>query len=203
MLEISPMRGHTPITWHAFMLGLASTLVVPALTAQRLQPFDSLELSFQVAVNINRQELHDYWRSYPGVSIGATTPFYYGLVQVGIQAHPFTSIDADLYDFSSVFIYLGWGIKLSLLSRISWLNMLRVGNNAMIFLDPHRENNMESELGTGMVSSLSYRFSRSWAICLAGIYNTLYTYKRINLGYLSLGMNYSFSNPEWLREFLE
>jgi len=185
------------------LIALSPLLLGGYLPAQSAKPFDTLEIGLHCAVNTNRNRFHDYWKPRQGVAASLATPFYYGQVRAGIQMYPFYGRDAGISNFTSAFIYLGWGLEWTLPHKFDWFNGFSIGNNLMIFADAERESKYESELSASINSSLSYTIHDRWAICLAGHYQIIFTYKRIKLLFLSMGLSHSVSTPKWLREFLE
>jgi hypothetical protein len=203
ILEISPMRGNTALTPSALILVLASFLLGRNLTAQPPQPFSQLDVGFRYSLNTNHEALHRYWNSHPSFEAVAVTPFYFGLAQAGIQVHPFSAIQTTAFDFTSFFIYLGWGAGLPVTQHIEWRNTFNLGNYVMLFTNPESENNDESELCIGFASQIKYRFRPRWSLGLSGSHNLVFTRKRIHLTYVSAGLNYRLETPAWLRTLLE
>jgi hypothetical protein len=187
----------------ARILIMASILLGQHLAAQSSRPFGRMDVGLQCAVNTNRETLHRYWQAHPSFEIVVVTPFYWGLAQAGIQVHPFSALQTTAFDFTSFFIYLGWGVGLSPAPRIEWRNTLNLGDYVMLFTNPESLNNDESEMGVGFASHIKYRFSPRWSVSLSGSYNLIFTRKRIHLAYVSAGMNYLLETPDWLRNFLE
>jgi hypothetical protein len=202
--EISPMREFVATTLTHLVLGLALCMPGAPLPAQPAQlPFRSLDIGLQLAANTNREEIHNYWKSYPAFGGVVETPFYVGLARAGIQVHPFSAISSGAFDYTDTFIYLGLGFPLVQTRNICWLNAINLGVHFMLFTNPVSENNDETEMGIGFTSQLKYSFKPRWSVGLAYSYNRIFTWKRIDLAYFSGGLNYRIATPEWLRSFLE
>jgi hypothetical protein len=202
--EISPMRDFAAITMTQLIMGFVLFVPGESLSAQPAQlPFRSLDIGLQLAANTNREEIHDYWKSYPAFGGVVETPFYFGLARAGIQVHPFSAISSRAYDYTDTFIYLGWGFPLLRTQYIYWLNAINLGAHFMLFTNPESANNDETEMGIGFTSQLKYGFKPRWSASLSYSYNRIFTWKRINLAYFSGGLNYRMATPEWLRRILE
>jgi hypothetical protein len=202
--EISPMHRFDTTTMTHLVLGLALLMPVTALPAQPTQlPFRSLDIGLQLAANTNREELHNYWKSYPALGGMVETPFYAGIARAGVQIHPFAAKSADAFDFTDTFIYIGWGLPFVQTTRVAWVNTLALGAHIMLFTNPESENNKETEMGVGFATQIKYRFRSPWSISLACSYNRMFTWKRINLAYISCSLSYLVDTPEWLRGILE
>ena len=193
LISISP-----PLTVITVLL-----LMVDSPQAQSREAFDSLEIGVQYVVNTNRNVFHDFWAPGRGIDAFIETPFYYGAVQAGLHAFPFYGQETSISDFQTVFVYLKWGLRWSLLNKLDWFNHISIGSNIMIFEKELGYNRYENELGMGLDSGVSYSICKNTAINLSGSYNIIFTHKRIKLAFLSAGMSYSLSTPGWLKAFLE
>lgn len=185
------------------LLLLPLLIFLGGLYAQTAKPFETLDIGLQYVANTNRNEFHDYWEPRQGVAGLLVTPFYYGYAQAGVQILPYSGKGGGLPDFTNAFIYLGWGVKWSLASKLDWFNSLNIGNNLMVFAKAERQAITESELGIGFNSCLSYHVNKRWAVCISGFSEIIFTHKRIKLTFISAGLSYSVSTPRFLREFLE
>lgn len=198
------MRKSGAIMLIRIALGLTLLPLEASLPAPPVKtPFHSLDIGLQIATNTNREELHDYWKSYPAFGGLVETPFHIGIARAGILIHPFSAASAKAYDYTDSFVYLGLGIPFIQARHVSWQNAVNLGIHFMLFTNPESQNNDESEMGVGFVSQLKYRFSSHWSITLAYNYNRIYTWKRINLAYFSGSLSYKITTPGWLRNFLE
>ena len=178
-------------------------LMVDSPHAQSMEAFDSLEIGVHYVVNTNRNVFHDFWAPGRGIDAFIATPFHYGSVQAGFQVFPFYGREMVFSDFQTVFVYLKWGMRWSLLNKLDWFNHIGVGSNIMIFEKGWGYNRYENELGMGFDSGVSYPVYKNIAINFSGSYNIIFTRKRIKLAFLSAGMSYSLSTPGWLKAFLE
>ncbi len=178
-------------------------LMVDSPHAQSMEAFDSLEIGVQYVVNTNRNVFHDFWAPGRGIDAFIETPFYYGAVQAGLHAFPFYGQETSISDFQTVFVYLKWGLRWSLLNKLDWFNHISIGSSIMIFDKAQGYSRYENELGMGLDSGVSYPVYKNIAINFSGSYNVIFTHKQIKLAFLSAGMSYSLSTPGWLKAFLE
>jgi len=197
----SGMRIRTLTVIH--VVAVFILVLVSPLHAQNKNPFDSLDIGFQYVLNTNRNTFHEFWNPGKGYEGCLSTPFYFGDVHVGIQLFSYSSRTRALPGFESIFIYSGWGKSWMLPSRLTWFNGISVGSNIFIFENIEGYGKHESELSTGIVSRLHYPVSNRCNLTLAASYRTIFTYKPINLAFLSLGTTYSITTPKWLKVFLE
>lgn len=193
LISISP-----PLTVITVLL-----LMVDSPQAQSREAFDSLEIGVQYVVNTNRNVFHDFWAPGRGIDAFIETPFYYGAVQAGLHAFPFYGQETSISDFQTVFVYLKWGLRWSLLNKLDWFNHISIGSNIVIFDKAQGYSRYENELGMGLDSGVSYPVYKNIAINFSGSYNVIFTHKQIKLAFLSAGMSYSLSTPGWLKAFLE
>jgi hypothetical protein len=178
----------------------------PSVYAQKeKRDFEKLNITLNYVSNTNRDTFHEYWKSSGGIEALVESPFYYGNIQSGIHISQFSSKQPDIPDFSSMFIYLGWGKDVIHPFNLIWFNGFRVGMFYMYFNEDEVNDNMksENELGFSLESRLQHQIMKNWFINLSGYYTAIFTHKRIYHTYIAIGSGYSFTTPKWLREFLE
>lgn len=166
-------------------------------------PFDTLEIGLKYVVNTNRNVFHDYWTPGQGVDVSIATPFYYGIVQAGVQAFPFYARDKGISDFQDIYVYLNWGLRWSPVYKLEWLNYIGVGSHIMVFEREVDYERYESELGLCLGTGVSYPVRQNLEVYLAGCYNLIFTHKRIELLFLLVGISHSLAMPSPLKAFLE
>ena len=59
----------------------------------------------------------------------------------------------------------------------------------------------ERELTIGLNATMSYPFLKDWYLNLHLNYLDVFTYKKIQLINLGLGISKMFSSPQWLKDF--
>ncbi|MCH8294820.1 hypothetical protein IH992_27360 [Candidatus Poribacteria bacterium] len=175
--------------------------------AQGEEAFDSLEIGWQYVMNINRNRFHDFYQPVKGFEGFAEMPFYYGDIQIAIQALSYSAVNRDrTQDFEGIFTQLKWGKKYRLLYGVRWFTGIGVGFNAFLPRQralPELAHFTETELSVGLNTHFSYPIHKNWTVRISGDYNYIFTYKPIQLAYFSTGIGYSFDTPKWLKGFLE
>jgi hypothetical protein len=177
------------------------------LAAQTNTPaFENFSLGINYQSNINRNDFHNYWLSDGGVEANFSTPFYFGETQLGIIYVPFSAKSDEQPDYTTLLIYLQWGYKIDLPLNFSVTPSLFTGIYQMNFDDFDLEIDpgllSERELAAGINALLSYSFLNDWNFTLQLSYLNVFTYKRIQLFNLGLGISKTFSSPQWLKDFL-
>ena len=132
-------------------------------------------------------------------------PFYTGDIRAGLQLFQFNGRSETYPDYLVSFLYIGWGVKIPLISQLDWFNGIRLGSYQMRFddTDINPTQRVESELGIGFDSGLNLKMSSNWR-CQMGVgYIVVFTYKKLELLNFSVGISYTFNAPAWLTEFLK
>lgn len=174
-------------------------------TNLKAEPFDSSTITLNLISNINSNDFHNFWEPKTGFEINGSSNFYAGFLELGFNYNKNRSISNDQPDYTSIFSYIGYGLKYQFTKSISNYSSIRIGNYFMNFDDPniHAELKSEHELGIGFNTSLQYSFSKNYAFNLSIQHYKIFTNKRIYLWSVAAGINYSFSTPKWLKEFLQ
>lgn len=164
--------------------------------------FDTLTIAVHAVANVNRNEFHDYWEPRPGLEIQFTTPFYLGTGEAGVHYAGFEAKHPEQPDFTTLFVYLGWGYEWSIVERLGWYNGLRTGSFIMVFDSPE-ERLSEQEFAFAFNSQARYRLTGRWALEIAARYRIVFTHERLRYVFLAAGISHSFGTPQWLRDFLD
>jgi hypothetical protein len=187
-------------------LVLAVALSPSVLSAQaRPSAFETVDLSLTLLADVNKGTLHRYWSSGPAFAAGAALPFYFGIVEAGLQyAHP-EALHGDVPGFRSIFVYAGWSGAHHLGSQLSVGGGLRLGVMAMRFdgdsLADFRRN--ESELGVAARTTLRWTPRGPWFTEASVTYQSILTHHRMEQVFLAAGLGRRFVTPSWLRDFLD
>lgn len=182
-------------------------LIFPAiLTAQnRNSAFETFSLGVNYQSNINRNDFHKYWLSDGGIEGYFSTPFYFGKTQFGITYMSFSAKSDDQPDFNSLLLYLQWGYKFGLPLNSSLALNASTGlfqmnfDDSDLYVDPGLLS--ERELTVGLNALLSYSIYNDWYLNLQLSYLNVFTYKKIQLINLGLGISKTFRSPQWLKDF--
>jgi hypothetical protein len=193
-------------TFKYWLLALAVTLVgaQPVQAQSGSTPFETLELRFSGARNLNRNFLHAFWQQGTGGEFSIETPFYLGYAEVGGAYHRYPVNEATVPAFDAVLVYAGWGLGVGVADRLRLEGGARIGNYRMSFdeatLFPGVKN--ESELALMLNARLAIRLVGPMSLRVGGSYMKVYTFLRLNLWYASAGLSYRLNSPNWLKEFL-
>ena len=167
------------------------------------EPFSTVELQVQVARNVNRSLLHDYWEPGVGGAASASTPFYLGFLEFGGALHRYNAA-ADVPGFGALWLYGGWGMHALVASRLKLEAGLHLGNYRMSFDSAGDEFSgtiTESELvlGTGVRAAVRLGESVSLFASLRGL--SVRTAPRMALWYAATGISATLATPPGLRSF--
>jgi len=183
----------------AFVAGVAS-----GSFAQTREPFSTLAVSADVVANVASGRFGDYWDPGVGLRVDVETPFYLGAVQLGLHVCDNHPGRADLRDFWSGYIYLGWmGERRLAPFRLS-LGAL-AGNFLMDFGEYSLEGGkrFESELAASALAGVACDVTELWTVQVRVEARRVFTAEKINLVSLSVGARRYFTSPRWLREVLD
>ena len=167
--------------------------------------FSTIEISMASVFNGNQNQFHDYWEPSTGLELQFEMPFYFGQFEIGMQAANNKGRNEQLPDYLSVNSFIGWGYQTKLSSKFGWYLGFRLGNYYMNFDDDAIavELKTESEFAVGLKSRIHFMFNKNMSLQLSGLYTTIYTNKRIELSFISVGISKKFVTPLWLRKFLK
>ncbi len=188
-----------------FYLFIFSLFVPSVLYGQNSsKAFKTISISAHYLQNSNRNMIHNYWKPANSFDLSAETEFYFGKVELGAQLSFIKAQRIEQPDYKLVYIYIGWGLEQKLFSKLYLHSGFQLGNCYMNFDDDNIDVNLksESELGLSLKTGLRYNIGKNLFINLSGRYQIIYTFHRIHLSYISIGLGKSFNTPKWLREFL-
>jgi hypothetical protein len=189
------------------VLYFAQQLLWPAASnaAERPEPFETMSLEATFLANVGRSEFHDYWDPSNGVQAEFGTPFYLGIVQIGVHVFNNDNVTDTVPRFGSAFVYLGWGYEWRLPPDVGWFAGIHAGGFYMNFDDDVvvDEGKTESELGLGLRTSVRYPTVTRWSALVTCEYRRIYTHRRIDYVFVGAGVSYTMATPGWLRGFLE
>lgn len=164
--------------------------------------YQSVTVYLSGSSNVNRERFHSFWQPGYGLDVGAHTPFYRGVVEVGTSWHRYRSGDGAVPRFEAFWIFAGWGIPLPITPWLNTLTGVRLGNYLMWFDDDTPGLVRENELTLGVHGRLSIPIGNSWSLFAGGACQKTFTALRINLWYVSVGVAHGLRSPSWLKQFL-
>lgn len=167
------------------------------------EPFSTVELQVQVARNVNRSLLHEYWEPGVGGAASASTPFYLGYLEFGGALHRYNAA-TDVPGFGALWLYGGWGMHANVATRLKLEAGLHLGNYRMSFDSAGTEFSgtiTESELvlGTSVRAALRLTGPVSVFAALRGL--SVRTAPRMALWYGATGISATLPTPSGLRSF--
>jgi hypothetical protein len=165
--------------------------------------FDSLTAGLAYASAYGRPEHSDYWRPGAGAEAFLGTPFYRGKIHIGARYLHNPGESADL-DYHSVFVYVGWAARVHLPLSLSLEPGASLGGTVMAFeTAPEAGNPVETEAAAELFVRLGIPIYGRWELAATGGWNTILTYHRIDLAFLTVGVSRPLPMPGSLRGFLE
>jgi hypothetical protein len=169
------------------------------------QPTAYSELRIRVsgARNVNREQLHDYWRAGTGGGVALTTPFYVGSVGAGATLIPFRTRDSSRPNFKAVLLGLDWGLEIPAPAPVYARAAARIGDFVTLVDNPDLLLDSESELFIGGELSAGVHLRRDLAVTAAGSFARVHTRPSLDLAILTVGLEYVTRTPGWLRAILE
>jgi len=170
-------------------------------------PFSTLEVGVGYLTNANHNRFHEFYETGSGIEASVRTPFYYGDLQVALQSVSFsTRSEEAAQDFNTIGADIRWGPSLALPYRLSAAVGFGAGFYAFLPDNPSLggfAHHTETELSAALFAQLRYPLTQKWALNTELTLTRLFTFRHIDLAYVSMGLAYRFSTPCWLRTFLE
>jgi hypothetical protein len=137
--------------------------------------------------------------------VTASTPFYAGTIELGLQQSQIDARDDGVPGFRSRLLFVGWGGELSVARRLRLGGGGRLGIYEMRFdgdTIPELRRD-ESELGAALRSTVGYALGKHWRLRAAASYQVVFTHEHMEQFLLSAGVGRTFPMPSWLRDFLD
>jgi hypothetical protein len=171
----------------------------------RNEAFSEIKIGLNISAKHNNTYLNDFWSPKTGFTGNIETPFYFGSITAGLTVLPFKSTNIKMPDYTGQLIFLCWGNELILPYNSSFYFGFKTGNYTMNFADDTVNTNLksESEFAAGLTSRLNIRAFNNFEFNITGDAIKIFTKKKMNIIVFSAGLNYIFSAPAWLKEFLD
>lgn len=177
----------------------------PAGAETTARPFDRLDVGIYGTANVNRNQFHSYWDAGPAGTIDFVTPFYVGRASLLVRVGANDAVSgAATSDFTSVYAALGWRVGRSVAEHLRADVGMHAGITEWIF-SSEEASSVRYELEMGVETSVraAYEFAPRWLAVSEASYQVTFTYERIELGYVSIGLARTFGAPGWIRGVLE
>jgi len=185
--------------------GLFALLPASARAQVPVRPFDRLDVGLYGAATVSDNSFDSYWDAGPAGAIDFVTPFYVGRASLFVRVGADDAIAGQATSgFTSVFAALGWRVGRPVVEHLRADLGLHAGLTEWIFSsEDDSAVRYEMELGTEASARLAYEFAHRWHAVAEASYQITFTYERIELGYVSVGIARSFGAPGWIRSVLE
>ncbi|MDA1029427.1 MAG: hypothetical protein O3B41_10300 [Bacteroidetes bacterium] len=146
----------------------------------------------------------DSWTSGYGGSVSASTPFYFGEIQLGMAAQPWRSNDPNLPDFISALVFAGWFVSTTPENAVKASAGVRLGNYFMAFDSPQisGERN-ESEFAVTPFLNVRRTFFKKIEGFVEVSASRVFTSSRLEMASVSTGLMITFDSPVWLTSILK
>jgi hypothetical protein len=210
---VAQSNGRTPMNMIRIRFSLfVYALVLAILNLPANAPAEESDDAFaytQVGVFLDgpvaNDDFNEFWQPKLGATVELEMPFYIGNVRLGLQSFKNSSKQTNVPSFRSTYLSLGWAFELGIPLGLQWSNGFNAGAFFMdLSDDPFTDfEDTESELGLGVVTRLRYPIGSAWSALLGVEYRVIYTSRRIEYGFLSVGVSRTFGTPRWLKEFLD
>ena len=177
------------------------------------KPFDSLEISLQLTQNVNHNTFHEFYESKNGGKVSFNTPFYWGNVQASFKLMPFIDRRENNANFIILQPDIKWGKNIYLSDKITWFNSVGIGIDIFYFANKKFSSidgillsfteKTESEIVLSFSSKISHPLNNNIYLNLEFSNDIIFTYKKINLVDMHIGMAYLITTPRWIKLILE
>jgi hypothetical protein len=192
----------------SFLLTVAFAIALfPSHTRAQapVRPFDRVDVGLYGAANVNRNQFHAYWDAGRAGAIDAVTPFYAGRVSLLVRVTVNDAATGETTpEFTSVFAALGWRVGRPLFFEHLRTDLgLHVGFTEWIFDAEDESPRRRARAGRRGQRSRRLRVRVALARGGKASYQYTFTYERIELGYVSVGVARTFAAPGWIRSVLQ
>ena len=190
------------------LLLFALALVAPRPAAQG-EPFETFSLTASgqadLGSGLDPSGYHESWTPGPGLSLRASSPFYFGTAHAGLQM-AWHDGAGPLPGYLAMLVYGGLGARLDLPLGLEAEPAVLSGILSMDFLQDEvigAAGRRESELVVGASLDVSAPLTRSLRAVLGGQVVQVYTSPRFRLASATLGLRWTVGMPGWLRRVLD
>ena len=179
-------------------------------------PFNSVSVGINSSQDFNDLQFRNFYKPKAGICLDLGFPFHFGYLIGNVNVNIYKRIqnifennqNLESQNFFAIHPYIMWGEKFKLTKKIVWFN--GVGLGAYIF---HYQKNWgqiftlgpytETELSLGVASLLYYQMKKKYSLIVGIKKHTIFTYHKISVLSFSVGINKSFTTPDWLEVMLK
>lgn len=182
---------------------LFCTNTLHAQAGAEARPFNTVDVGLYGALNVNRNDFHDYWDDGTAGTIDFVTPFYAGRASLLVRVAAHDAVDTSS-GFTSVFPALGWRVGRQLHRQFRADIGLHAGLVNWIFDEESKSSvKYELEFASEVGLRADFEFAERWHAIVEGSYQITFTHERIQLAYVSFGFAHTFGAPHWIRSVLQ
>lgn len=184
--------------------------------AQTASADQNVYIDLQTGLTFSQNDFTRTWEAAPAFHLNVRVPFYTGQVEGGFRYTRFNGFAPSQTDsdFTSVFIYAGYTYPLKITSWLYLLPAIRFGNNLMIFDEAEVytggngdfrfvTDRVESEFAYELALGGQFQLTEHLYIHTALSYNRTLTYYPLEVTLFSIGISYSFTQPDWIKDFIQ
>ncbi|MEX2600312.1 MAG: hypothetical protein WD355_01610 [Balneolaceae bacterium] len=173
------------------------------LTARGQSPFETSTLGAGFSTHLTDSELTEYWSRGTGFAVWWRTPFYLGELELHAARLPYISKEPEVQPgLTNIQTSMTWGIPVRIGSRITLFGGILIGNSFFYQTGKGPFEYPESEFSAGFSGRLTLRLTDRTTLQARLQQTRIYTYHRIDDRRLTVGLEYRFDTPGWLKSFL-
>jgi hypothetical protein len=178
-----------------------------AVDSTKVAPYSRLRLRVGAARSVDHEPVDGFYRAATGGTFGVTTPFYVGWIGIAGTFIPLNALNHNVAagrpNLRTLLLALDWGFDLPLRGPLRARASAELGDFVMIIENPDTRFDSESELFTGAALSAGYALRRDLTLLARGSLARVHTRPALNLGIVTVGLEYTARTPRWLRAILE
>ncbi len=184
--------------------------------AQTNSDIEKVYIDLNTGFSIIQNSFTDTWDPYPALRLNLRLPFYAGQLEGGVRYTRFegyapTPTDSDFHSF---YLYVGYSYPFEINSWFRIAPVIRFGSNLMVFDEAEVYTNKkgteqfitdkaESEFAYELALRNQFQITDGWYIHAVLSYTRTFTYYPLSVTLFSVGISYSFSQPDWLKDFIQ
>lgn len=176
------------------------------VSAQFYSNFETILVLAGTNYALQNDAIFTYWKPEYSILLGASTPYYKGILMGGLEITDMEAITTDQPDYTSLFLNLGWGKSIEIFNNSDAFLAGIIGSEIMLFdkaFDSDDTNTNEQEISLGIKTGINVRFFRNFLITTSFSHRKVYTYKRIYFSNISFGLLYEIKSSKPLNNIIK
>jgi len=149
--------------------------------------------------------LRRLYRPSTGFALELSTPFDLGQLSVALERSTFRGVEPEPHpDFRGTLALVAWRMPLPTVGPLTLAGGVHAGIMQFSFEDPAIDPGLrkERELVLGVNALGSARLTQNLSAFMAAEYSHVWLHVPVHVMPISVGIGYTISSPEWLRDFL-